>query len=93
MKQSLVVLFCLSVLTWAVLGAPNSIRKSCCMNFSPKPPRIGRILKHEIQDSDGRCRFDAVVFYTVNGKRICSKRNDEKVEDLLTKLAQRKQGR
>ncbi|XP_072110753.1 C-C motif chemokine 27-like [Mobula birostris] len=92
MKQSLVVLFCLSVLAWAVLGAPNSIRKSCCLKYSPRPPRIGRILRHEIQDNDGRCRFEAVVFF-VKGNRVCSDPNDERVKVLLTRLAQRKQGR
>ncbi|XP_059845777.1 C-C motif chemokine 17-like [Hypanus sabinus] len=93
MKQSLVVLVCLCVLIWAVLGAPNSIRRSCCLKYSANSPPIGRILRYRIQEQNGHCRFDAVLFFTKRGRIICSDPNDERVQDLLKRFGQRKQER
>ncbi|XP_051874718.1 C-C motif chemokine 20-like [Pristis pectinata] len=88
MKQYLVVLVCLGVLTWVVLGAPNSRRKSCCLKYSNIVPRFKKIQGYEIQEKDGRCRINAVVFF-VKSIRICSDPADEKVKKLVEILSRR----
>ncbi|GCB61570.1 hypothetical protein scyTo_0011335 [Scyliorhinus torazame] len=90
MKQVLAVLFCLSVIVFTVSAVPNLILKSCCRNYSVSVPRLNRIKDYVIQQNDGRCKIEAVVF-KVKKILVCSDPNNNEVKELLEKLSKKEQ--
>uniref|UniRef100_UPI00398E8207 C-C motif chemokine 17-like n=1 Tax=Pristiophorus japonicus TaxID=55135 RepID=UPI00398E8207 len=90
MKQFLVVLICLSVFTLVVLAAPTGPRKSCCLKYSKSVPNFKKIKDYEIQEDDGSCSINAVVF-RLRDRWICSNPKDERVKKLVEKLSQKEQ--
>uniref|UniRef100_UPI00398F378A eotaxin-like n=1 Tax=Pristiophorus japonicus TaxID=55135 RepID=UPI00398F378A len=90
MKQFLVVLIGLSVFTLVVLAAPTGQQKSCCLNYSKSVPNFKKIKDYKIQENDGSCRIEAVVF-RLKDRWICSNPEDERVKKLVEKLSQKEQ--
>ncbi|GCC23624.1 hypothetical protein chiPu_0002022 [Chiloscyllium punctatum] len=92
MKQTFVVLICLSIVASVILAVPTARRKSCCRRHSKSIPELKNIKEYRIQENDGRCRIKAVVFTVKKGK-ICSNPDDNRVKKLLEKLSQTEQKR
>ncbi|XP_041038605.1 eotaxin-like [Carcharodon carcharias] len=90
MKQVLVVLICLNIITFTVLAGPIQIQKDCCRNYSKTIPQFKRVKEYNIQENDGRCRIKAVLFKV--GKRwVCSDPNNDGVKSLVKKLSKKQQ--
>ncbi|XP_020374149.2 C-C motif chemokine 16-like [Rhincodon typus] len=90
MKQVLVALICLSIVTSVILAGPTPIRKNCCRKYSKSIPAIKNVQEYRIQENNGRCRIKAVVF-TVKRRQVCSNPDDSLVKELLKKLSQNEQ--
>ncbi|XP_078420619.1 C-C motif chemokine 2-like [Cetorhinus maximus] len=92
MKQVLVVLICLNIITFTVLAVRAPILKNCCRNYSKTIPQLKRVKGYDIQENNGRCRIEAVLFKV--GKRwVCSDPNNDEVKNLVKKLSEKQQRR
>ncbi|XP_060690268.1 C-C motif chemokine 17-like [Hemiscyllium ocellatum] len=88
MKQVLVVLMCLGIISFVALAAPSQILKNCCLKYSGILPQLKRIKEYVIQKNDGRCKIKAVIF-KVKNLWICSNPNNLKVKRFVEKLSQK----
>ncbi|XP_038673181.1 C-C motif chemokine 17-like [Scyliorhinus canicula] len=90
MKQVLAVLFCLSVIVFTVSAVPNPKLKTCCRKYSVSVPSLKRIKDYYIQQNDGLCKIEAVVF-KLKKRTVCSDPNNNEVKELLEELSKKEQ--
>ncbi|GCC23623.1 C-C motif chemokine 17-like [Chiloscyllium punctatum] len=88
MKQVLVVLMCLGIISFVALAAPSQIWKNCCRKYSQRIPQLHRIKEYASQENDGRCKIKAVIF-KVKNHWICSNPDNGQVKKLVEKLSQK----
>ncbi|KAK6478528.1 C-C motif chemokine 20-like [Huso huso] len=61
----------------------------CCINYTRKPVPIGFIKGYMEQSSLKVCRIDAIIFLTVEDKKVCANSKDAWVKSTMRRLSYR----
>uniref|UniRef100_W5MIT7 C-C motif chemokine n=1 Tax=Lepisosteus oculatus TaxID=7918 RepID=W5MIT7_LEPOC len=88
MKHTLTIFLCFTAWTICIF-ASNGPSATCCLTTSNTKLRPQRIKNYSIQNGTV-CPVNAVVFYTVKGKRVCSDPGLKWVKKAMEKLDQNK---
>ncbi|KAK6484014.1 eotaxin-like [Huso huso] len=87
MKQFVIVYLCLCTLAlYTIVNADGGTIPNCCLKVSNTVLSINQVSSHYLQEKDGRCPVDAVVFSTVKGKIVCSDRKRPWVKRVIKQL-------
>ncbi|XP_030898966.2 C-C motif chemokine 5-like [Melopsittacus undulatus] len=71
-----------AVLCYQASSSPWGVRfGSCCYKYATKEVPLHRIVKYEYTGS--HCHQPAVIFTTVQRKRVCGRPGDKWVQDIL----------
>ncbi|XP_039597635.1 C-C motif chemokine 17-like [Polypterus senegalus] len=66
-------------------------QQDCCIRYSYQEIKVQNIKCYTIQKSDGTCNIDAIIFHTVQHRKICTNPNASKVRKTLKVLTNAKQ--
>ncbi|XP_041126745.1 C-C motif chemokine 20-like [Polyodon spathula] len=88
LKYVLILSFILSILIDQA-SAFGPQKYDCCINYTRKPVPIGFIKGYMEQSSLKVCRIDAIVFVTVQDKKVCASSKDDWVKSAMRRLSYR----
>ncbi|XP_068135218.1 C-C motif chemokine 5-like [Hyperolius riggenbachi] len=72
----------------------GSIPAPCCISYSPRPIPTQHLKHYVVQDSNGLCDIDAIMFFTRNLKSemVCANPNDGWVKKAIKTLSNKVNG-
>ncbi|XP_068135219.1 C-C motif chemokine 5-like [Hyperolius riggenbachi] len=64
----------------------------CCHSYSPRPIPAQHLKHYVVQDSNGLCDIDAIIFFTRKSQVVCANPNDGWVKKAMKTLRKKVNG-